>query len=529
MTRQAQVGAFAIIALLLLFGVFYVITDFGTRHTGYRVGVHFESAAGLSSGALVYFSGVNVGSVDSITLLPDNTVDVILAVNKDIDIPQASKFLIQAPLTGSPNVIIVPPKIAGPSLARTVLPVEQQPQGQNSATIADLLQEGQGEIKRLDTMLALMEQRTPKLLDTLQTTLNNANDLTQTAKGSMQEISQQLLSLSATLQTTMTTAGNNVDQLTSTLNQSATMDSKKVNALLDQFQDTSTALNKSMNSLEGMATDPKLKANLTLTVESIAQTTQNLAALTHDLRNVTGDPNTQAQMRSTIANLNAVMERANSLLGEIGGTSSVPGVDPNATPYPPFTLGTPYPSSGASMPSGSSGPSGSNPPQRTGMSPQSKASLQGKLSQIAKNLVQIDLRLWGLSNASNGLGLNPTLPGNKGPSGDLNLTILPNYSTSLLVGASSIGNNTTYNAALLEKVGDNAHIGGGVLYSQLGVTGDVGMKSAVGLQGYLYDPRYPMLDLYGNVRLMPGTSVFFGQRDIFHVTRRNTYGLQHTF
>ncbi len=27
-----------------------------------------------------------------------------------------------------------------------------------------------------------------------------------------------------------------------------------------------------------------------------------------------------------------------------------------------------------------------------------KASLQGKLSQIAKNLVQIDLRLWGLSS-----------------------------------------------------------------------------------------------------------------------------------
>ncbi len=93
MTRQAQVGAFAIIALLLLFGVFYVITDFGTRHTGYRVGVHFESAAGLTSGALVYFSGVNVGSVDSITLLPDNTVDVILAVNKDIDIPGGIEIL----------------------------------------------------------------------------------------------------------------------------------------------------------------------------------------------------------------------------------------------------------------------------------------------------------------------------------------------------------------------------------------------------------------------------------------------------
>ncbi len=110
MTRQAQVGAFAIVALLLLFGIFYVITDFGTRHTGYRIGVHFQSAAGLTPGALVYFSGVGVGSVDSIVLLPDNTVDVILAVNRDIDMPAASRFLIQAPLTGSPSLVIVPPR-----------------------------------------------------------------------------------------------------------------------------------------------------------------------------------------------------------------------------------------------------------------------------------------------------------------------------------------------------------------------------------------------------------------------------------
>ena len=37
MSKQAQVGVFAILALLLLFGVFFIITDFATRHTGYRV------------------------------------------------------------------------------------------------------------------------------------------------------------------------------------------------------------------------------------------------------------------------------------------------------------------------------------------------------------------------------------------------------------------------------------------------------------------------------------------------------------
>jgi len=47
MSKQAQVGAFAIFALIAAFGIFYVLTDFGTRHTGYRIGVHFANAAGL--------------------------------------------------------------------------------------------------------------------------------------------------------------------------------------------------------------------------------------------------------------------------------------------------------------------------------------------------------------------------------------------------------------------------------------------------------------------------------------------------
>src|SRR5580698_8221570 len=40
------------------------------------------------------------------------------------------------------------------------------------------------------------------------------------------------------------------------------------------------------------------------------------------LGTVTGDPQTQAQMRNTIANLDAVMQKANALLGQLGGTSS---------------------------------------------------------------------------------------------------------------------------------------------------------------------------------------------------------------
>ncbi len=521
MTKQAQVGAFAIVALLLLFGVFYLITDFGTRHTGYRIGVHFRSAAGVEPGAVVYFSGVTVGTVDSIVLLPDNTVDVILAVNRDIDIPSASRFLLQAPLTGTPSVIIVPPpeKPPLPSLPRYVVPVAQQPEGTNATTIADLLQQGQGEIQRFDHVMRMLEARTPKLLNTLQETLDNANELTLTTKSSVQQISHELLALSGTLQSNLSTASVNVAQLSATLNSSATQDSKKVAVLLDEFQATSISLNRSMSALQDLATDPQLKANILATTHSIADASATMAGIAKDLRTVTGDPQTQAQMRNTIANLDATLQKANSLLGELGGTSSVYGVDAGATPAPlTVASASPYPGSGAPPPAST---------QTSGISPDARAHLQGKLATLAHNLVAIQVRLSGLSPQHNP-GLNPVLTASQGPLGDINLVFLPHSSTSVMVGANAIGNNTTWNA-VLEKNTGNFQLGAGVLYSQVGVLGQYAPLHGFGLETRIYDLTYPMIDLYGNIHLAPGAELFFGQRDVTHASRRNTFGLQYQF
>lgn len=510
MTRQAQVGAFAIVALLLLFGIFYVITDFGTRHTGYRIGVHFQSAAGATPGAQVYFSGVDIGSIDSIELLADNTVDVILAINRDIDVPAASRFLIQAPLTGSPVVVIIPPrqKPPVPLLPRQVLPIAEQPRGVNGASIADLLEQGQGELKRFDTVMSEIEQRTPKLLNTLQLTLDNAQDLTIATKATLAQLSSPLLNASA-----------NFEQLSATLNASATVDSQKLGTMLDQFESTSVALNKSMSALQGLATDPRLKANVLTTTQSIAEATQTLAALTKDLRTVTGDPQTQAQMRNTIANLDAVMQKANSLLGQLGGTSSVYGVDTAATPAPLTVPSTsPYPGSL---------PGTATTPAPGGVSPELRAKLQGKLASLARNLVAIQVRLSGLSPQHNP-GLNPVLTSSQGPLGDINLVVLPHSNTSLMVGANAIGNNTTWNA-VLEKNANNFHLGAGVLYSQVGLLGQYAPMHGLGFETRIYDLTYPMVDLYGNIHFGPSAELFFGQRDVTHASRRNTFGFQFQF
>lgn len=506
MTKQAQVGAFALLALLLLFGVFYVITDFGTRHTGYKTGIHFTSAAGLHSGALVYFSGVTVGTVDSIVLQPDNTVSVILAVNRDVDIPRNSKFLIQAPLTGDPSMIIVPPPPPVPPglalLPRYVVPVEQQPQGTNAATIADLLQEGQGEIRRLDSMLADLERREPRLLDTLQTALDNTNQLTTTANRSVAQLS-----------TSLNAASANIVALSDTLNNSATADSKRVDSILAELQTTSVALNKSMISLESLATDPSLKSNVLATTKNIADTTQTISELTRDLRTITGDPQTQGQVKNTVANLDATMQRANSLLGALGGTSSVYGVDAGATPYP---ISSPYP--GATF-----------PPPPFGSPPASlqRAQMKQHLGQLARSLIAVQLRVSGLSNETV-CCKTPLLTSDRGPQTDLNAVLLPRASTSLMIGAADIGHNTTMNLAAIKSISPSVRLGGGLLYSRLGMLGQFNSR-LFGIEGRLYDPRRPEVDLIGTLNFPSGLQLFAGSRALNHPERRTVYGVQLQF
>ncbi len=537
MSKQAQIGIFAILALLLLFGIFYVITDFGTRHTGYRVGIHFNSAAGLSSGALVYFSGVTVGSVDSIQLLPDNTVDVILAVNKDVDIPRTSKFLIQAPLTGNPSLVIVPPVpqqrpsgVVGPTpapaavplLERRVLAVDQQAQGQNSATIADLLQEGQGEVKRLDLMLSDLQTREPRLLNTLQATMNNANDLTQTANRSVAQLSSQARQIADSLQGSIGTASSNIVDLTNQLDATVATNGPKVNQLLTTLNSTAVSLNASVDSLKGLATNKELKQNLIDTTRNIADTSQTIAGLTKDLRTITDNPQTQGQLRDTVAQLDAATQKANSLLGTLGGSSHVYGVDPNATPYP-ATLPTGAPGSTRIPPAGVP----PVPDARLSPSPNSPARIKRSLGGIVKNLYAIQIRLSELSK-QNTPGSNLLLSSDRGPQSDFNLLLLPSGNTSFLVGANDLGAKTSFNFAGIGSFGKRARIGGGILYSRLGLLAQYN-QGLFGLEGRAYDLRRPTLDLYGNFNLNKNMRLFLGQRDLSHPERRTVFGLELQF
>jgi ABC-type transporter Mla subunit MlaD len=544
MNKQAIVGLFTILALLALFAVFLVIANVGTGGR-YETAVHFKSAAGLHKGALVYESGVIVGVVDQTKLLPEDfTVDVIMGINNSVDVPRDSRFLIAAPLTGDATVEIVPPLpaprpagVVGPTpvpqqvalLPREVLPLEQQPQGTNPATLGDLLEEGQGEVHRLDLILAQLEDSEPHLLASLQSALDNANNLTSQGSKRLFRLADRLDAMTSTLQVALDAGSKNLVDITGTLDTTLHHNTSNVDTLFSMLSKTSVALNQTVDQVRDLASNPQVHQNLIDTTKGLAQTATTIGQMTQDLRSVTGNPQTQAQLRDTIANTDAATQKLNSLLRSFGGTSSVYGVDAGATPAPGAT-GGPHagPPTGGGVPGGTiagvpnaaSSPTGATLPEN----------FKSRIGAVAKNLLAIQLRLSELDTYQpNTIGQRLLQTSQRGPQTDVNAFILPYGKTSLFVGANDIGTpQSSWNVAVKENIAPHLSVGGGVLYNNLGGLVQYN-PGPIGFEARVYDPQFPTLDAYANINLSRGIQLFGGERDLTHSGRRTVFGLQLQF
>jgi phospholipid/cholesterol/gamma-HCH transport system substrate-binding protein len=550
MNKQAQVGLFTIVGFLALFAVFYVLSDFGTRSRGYKIGVHFTAASGLRDAAFVYLSGVPIGAVDDIKLLPDYTTEVVMAIQPGYEIPEGSRFLIQAPITGEPTVLIEPPKNVSENmqtLPHEVLPIDQQPKGVNPTSFADLLEQGQGEIRRVDNLLAQLQESEPALLGELKSTLANANALTSNANRALTKASTDAERLTASLQTNLTAASNNVVDLTGSLDTFVKRDSGQVDSLLAQLDRTSRSFGETVDSLRDVATNPEVKKNLIDTTREFALTAKAFADLTGDLRKVTGNPQTQNQLRDTVAQLDATSQKVDSLVGQLGGRSKVYGVDAGATPAPEEATPKPgeVPTSQPLIPP-SPGPGGSAAPQSSsGSAPSSGTAtssggpsstalnaLRNRLNSFTKDLVQLQVRASELSPARPGSlnrNVSPLLTADRGPQTDFNVFLLPKGRTGLEAGVNDSGGvgTSTANFMILNRSGGLTY-GGGMEYSRLGVTTSIASKT-FGLETRAYDLRHPTLDQYINLFLRPKLQLFGGERDISHSSRRTTFGMQFEF
>jgi phospholipid/cholesterol/gamma-HCH transport system substrate-binding protein len=493
MSTKARVGIFTLLALAGVFAAYYFITNFALTHNGYEIGIRFHNVGGLQEGSTVLLSGVTVGEVTSIDLLPDQTVEVTCTINNGIVVYRDSIFVVAITITGATTLTIEPPMLrqAALILPQQPLPVDQQPWGTLPPTLTDLLSAGQEQLKNFSKTMAVVNRELPALARKFSSVATHTDELIQDADVSLSTLTGQMQTTVAELNDTIRTTGGNMDELTGNLNGLVSEDRPRIQLLVDRLSSTANNLNKTMAGIASIADDPLLHDSLIGTVQNVEGATAKLKAMATELESVTGDPKTQSELKATVANLASASAKADAILGSFA-TAQTQGE--------PASPGSPLPL-----------PSGATPPPSSGAPPRPHFQLGGLLT----NLVQADVReTWGTHGG--------------GPASDLNLELLPRAKTHVTFGANDLGYSTTYNF-LLDRDSKDLQLGAGVEYSKLGIAALFRpFGSPIGIDARVYDPKHPTLDLYGDLRLSERLQLFYGERYLWTNTQTKTpsFGLE---
>ena len=315
LSRSARLGLVALCAAVVAFAIFYFVQANGPRRGAYRFGVHFATVSGLAQGAQVFMNGVEIGSVSKLRILPDNSVEVIVAIPRNVDIPKASIFSIRPALTGGPTLgITTPPQSMKqgvrptplpPSaiLEKRVMPIAQQPVGSPPLDLEAFVHQSVGLQRRVTVILGRMQSAKPAFLAAMQHR-NDLAEISVSLKGSF-------VSVLGALQSTMTQARAEVAESKTRLYR---RDEGKLAVLSSSLAGTARAMNVSMDSLHAALKNPQAKSNLRQTMQNVQTTMQQLRRAANDLQTVTANPQTRAELRDASANLQAAIEKAFSLL-----------------------------------------------------------------------------------------------------------------------------------------------------------------------------------------------------------------------
>lgn len=310
-SRPAQLGLMALVFIIFASAASYFILKYVRGTGGYQIGVRFPTAAGVGPGAQVYLSGVVIGQVTKVKILPDASVEFIISVFQGTDIPKHSKFSVLTSVTGTPSVAITPPlrrvaqnQVPTPMprsevLPKRILPVERQPVGTPPLTVESLMRESRTLGNRAYAMLAQARPYGTHLAYHLQHARSSAG-------ATSQQLKETLPAVMAGVQSTIASAKANLRRAQNALTQ---RNQAKMTAIASSLEQSSRDMERTADALEGIKRDPRIQSNVRAASVQVRIISSTMANLARDMEMISGNPQTKAQLRDAGARLRAILQQ----------------------------------------------------------------------------------------------------------------------------------------------------------------------------------------------------------------------------
>jgi ABC-type transporter Mla subunit MlaD len=302
-TRPARLGLIALLVIIVGGAATYFGVKYGRGTAGYRFAVRFPQAAGVASGAQVYLNGVVIGNVTKVKILPDTTVDFIITVFHDTNIPKNARFTVQgSSITGGESVAIQAPAAvvaASDALPKRVLPVDQQPVGTPPLTLETFMGQSRGLGDRAYAVLAKARPYGKSMLVHVRRSQSNA-------AATSGELRSTMPAVLAGVQSTIARAKANAQSAQAALRD---RDQPKLAAIAQSFTRTSADMKRTADALSALKRDPSIAANVRGASAQLHAAAADMAQLSHDMSMVTGNPQIKAELRDAGARLRALLHK----------------------------------------------------------------------------------------------------------------------------------------------------------------------------------------------------------------------------
>ena len=309
-TRSNQILVGSITLGLIAAVVFFMIwlSQFGEGE-GKTYDVFFrQSVEGLAKGSSVTFSGVPVGQIESINLVPDSPQFVRVRVNVSGDTPilEGSTATIRSSFTGLSTIQLDPPETPAPGQRprprREIACPEQNPESEcpygvpviptKPGALGQLLNTAPELLQRVSTLTErLTELLSDRNQESLAGILNNMEEVTR----SLAERGPEIAATLAEARVAIRQAGDAADQFGQLAGTTNTLLTEDGRPMINDLRQTLRRAERTMGELEGAIGDarPGLQAFSNQTLPEVGELIRDLRATSESLREITERLNQQ--------------------------------------------------------------------------------------------------------------------------------------------------------------------------------------------------------------------------------------------
>lgn len=302
MSKEAKVGAFTFVGLVLFAATVIKLSGFSFGDNGYIIYAGFTNVTGLNVEAPVMLSGVPVGKVTVIEN-EGSGVTVTMRLKEGTKIAKDSIVTIASPGVMGEKFVSIS---AGKDTEHFFEPEDYilaVDEAGMETMMSNLNKAVLGVQELLTSVNAIIGD--PNLKGSLVDTAVNLRDTTGHLSGLIEN-----------LKITAEVNRGNINGIMQNLN-----------GAMESMNATMKSVEHIMGNMEGALASEEARNNIKATLTNIAMTSKRIENIAKGIEDVVADEKTKADLKATIHNARKMTEKADNMLGKVGSIEVKPSVD----------------------------------------------------------------------------------------------------------------------------------------------------------------------------------------------------------